>query len=152
VDVVGHSLGAPVIRLWILETSGAFARDVITIAGANHGNSQACFTTFLGASSEELCPAFAEGDEAVNDVQTELNGAVGVDVDETPFDDDISWTAIAFPNDQIIRPFEVECLDMEDEEDCAAPVNIVLDFDDASHAALINDERVIELVALHLRQ
>ena len=49
-------------------------------------------------------------------------------------------------------PFEVECLDMADEEDCSAPVNVVLDFDDASHADLINDERVIDLVAQHLRE
>lgn len=156
VDVVGHSLGGIVLRYWIATgNGGSHVATAITIAGANHGNDNACATELLGASSRQLCPAYASAGEADDDLQVLLNGDPDTaDVDETPAGSDpgrpIRWFAYHYLQDLIVLPTDAQCLDQASRGDCSAPANRQLDLDGTSHTGLISDDRVIDLIAADL--
>lgn len=114
VDLVANSLGAIPARLVIQASGGKRIRDVVILAGANHGTDMALATRqgdpyvsdpqvgnpifasphYDGA--RELFPAYACAGESPNDLQFQLNGCLnprhtgGVmrndAKDETPFD------------------------------------------------------------------
>lgn len=110
VDMVGHSLGGMVARTYVSKYGGGdTVRDLVFICAPLHGNNSACLTTSFGASSRQLCPAYAGQADSVDSVQWDLNGDPdSADIDETPFGTDqgggVSWSAIVYSADTIVMP------------------------------------------------
>jgi triacylglycerol lipase len=150
VDLVSHSMGALAARLYLARNPGAPVREVVTIAGANHGNAWA----FLGSGdgAREMDPAFACQGEALNDVQFELNGCLtdsgrSVAADETPGDH--RWLALRTTTDEVISPSESECLNQSRKKDCSDPVNASVSF--VSHNGMLGDQGVFDRTLAHVR-
>jgi triacylglycerol lipase len=140
VDLVAHSMGALAARLYIAEYGGhSFVRDVVSIAGGNHGGLGASQALVLQAQfgapayegMKEMYPPYACHDLSLGaaDVQFELNGCLTtlgrtVARDETPYEPEVAYRAIWNSQDEIAAPGEVGCLDQRWQLDCASPVNV----------------------------
>jgi triacylglycerol esterase/lipase EstA (alpha/beta hydrolase family) len=76
VDVVGHSAGGVVARLWVSETGGPVTRRVVTLGSPHHGTSIAALARDLVPDS---CPEACRQLSPDSDLLRELNAE-----DETP--------------------------------------------------------------------
>jgi len=95
VDVVGHSAGGVVARLWVAEDGGdALARRVVTLGSPHHGTEVAD----LGAGlAPDACPEACRQLTTDSDVLAALNAG-----DETP--PGPVWVSIWTDGDQVVVP------------------------------------------------
>ena len=155
VDVVAHSAGGISSRLWIRFFGGGDkVRDYLSLAGTHHGTVWSCAFTWTGDGARETCPAYADQNESVNNVQWDLNGSPDEpDVDETPFGVEdgggISWNAIWSDADVIDVPPMTSCLNQQSRNDCDDPVNIAVH--GVGHIELARDAEVFQIVVDRLR-
>jgi triacylglycerol lipase len=151
VDLVAHSMGALSARLYLKNTANVPVRDVVTVAGANHGNDLGWLG--FGDGAKEMQPAFACQGQSLNDVQFQLNGCLtdsgrSVDADETP-GDGVAYLAIRTTTDEVISPSESECLRQAKKKDCSDPVNTSVSF--VTHNGMLKDQDVFDKTIAHLR-
>ncbi|MBM4372161.1 MAG: hypothetical protein FJ098_10935, partial [Deltaproteobacteria bacterium] len=126
VDLVAHSMGALDCRYYIKYLCGyRYVKDVVMLAGANHGSVMACLEPF-SCGAEQMCIGL--GDEAWKDnpFLADLNAC-----DETP-GDDLRYTSIWTEFDEIIVPQEGSIL--------PGALNHELDSFAEHGAILLNDE------------
>jgi len=98
IDIVAHSMGALNVRYYIKNLCGyKYARNVIFIAGANHGTVTACLD-FVNCGSKQMCVKDYEGAWMENEYLYGINSC-----DETPHDG-ILYTSIYSEYDEIIVP------------------------------------------------
>jgi len=158
VDLVAHSMGGLSTRLYLKNGGHRFVRDYVSIAGAHHGTQTAAAAPTDGA--REMYPPYACEGQSLHDLQPQLNGcihAVGrsLEADETPFslgdeEGSVAYRSIWSTHDEIIRPPESSCLEQQKRNDCASPVNTKVS--GLTHATVLTDRRVFELVYAHLTQ
>lgn len=151
IDIVAHSMGALAARLYVQRVAGEGVEDVVLLAGANHGSKWGVVGP--GAGAREVNPPYACGAEAINGVQTLLNGCVGDgSVDETPYEvgegGTVRWLSIRSNWDEMIIPHESSCLNQLTPDDCSSDVNV--EVERVVHAALRTDTHVFDLVLAHL--
>lgn len=158
VDLVAHSQGALVARLYLAELGGHMkVRNVVLLCGANHGSGRACGAAALGPGIAQMCPSHADEDRALDGIQFALNGKPGEnDVDETPFGLEdggpLVWSAIALKQDLVIEPWQSSCLNQSSPMDCSDPVNTVVDWPGSDHGNMLREDRTADLVAEQLRR
>jgi len=100
VDVIGHSAGGVVARLWVRDDGGAqVARRVLTLGSPHHGTSQAA----LGAELAGGCPTACEQLVPNSDLLRRLNAG-----DETPAGP--LWTTVRSASDQVVTPVDSAAL------------------------------------------
>jgi pimeloyl-ACP methyl ester carboxylesterase len=100
VDVIGHSAGGVVARLWVRDDGGAqVARRVLTLGSPHHGTSQAA----LGAELAGGCPTACEQLVPNSDLLRRLNAG-----DETPAGP--LWTTVRSARDQVVTPVDSAAL------------------------------------------
>jgi pimeloyl-ACP methyl ester carboxylesterase len=138
VDLVGHSMGALTVRLYLLEASEQ-VDDFVGIAGANHGSAVASaavgWQARLGApayeGAKEMAPPYAcqgQASGGAADVQFMLNGCLTpsgrtVERDETP--GAVDYLSIRNSLDEMLIPLEGACLNQRFQNDCSDPrVNV----------------------------
>jgi triacylglycerol lipase len=133
VDVVGHSAGGVVARLWVAEEGGdALARRVVTLGSPHHGTEVAD----LGAGlAPDTCP------EACRQLTTDSDLLAGLNAgDETP--DGPEWVSIWTEGDQVVVPPTSGRLDGS----VAYAVQDVCEGLEVEHGALPSDPAVIAMV------
>jgi pimeloyl-ACP methyl ester carboxylesterase len=149
VDIVAHSMGGLSTRLWIGFYGGAEkVRDYVSLSGTHHGTVTSCLVTWLGDGAAETCPAYADEDQSVNNVQWDLNGDPDLpDVDETPFGvedgGDIYWNALRTDADMIDVPANTCCLNQSYQGDCSDPINV--EVHGVGHIEMAFDPEVFDL-------
>jgi triacylglycerol lipase len=87
VDVVGHSAGGVVARLWVAEGGRKLARRVVTLGSPHHGTQLAALG---GPNCPQACRQLAPGSELLGDLPEKPAGPSFVSI----------WTA----NDQTVVP------------------------------------------------
>jgi triacylglycerol lipase len=111
VDIIAHSMGGISARYYIKFLGGKDkVRDMVTLAGVDHGNNEACL--FTDQASKEMCPAYPSD---LTTVVGMINGLTGSGGDDTPFGVEdpggsIYYDALWSNLDLVVSPGESECL------------------------------------------
>lgn len=141
VDLVAHSQGALVARMYILFGGTIFVDDFVSLAGANHGAATAAVWSdwqaqFGGAPAyeglQEMFPPYACKHETAGgglDVQYILNGCLTA-TGRTANRDETPWTtnvlSIRNTIDENVQPRESACLNQKFQNDCSSSVNVAV--------------------------
>jgi pimeloyl-ACP methyl ester carboxylesterase len=136
VDIVAHSFGALMTRLY-LSTSSCKVDDFVSIAGANHGSEiaevgvewQSIFGAPAFEGAKQMYPTYACLGETVDaaDIQFAVNGCLTPTgrthmVDETP--GQTKYLSIRNSFDIEVVPVESSCLNQRYQNDCRDKVNV----------------------------
>lgn len=134
VDVVAHSFGAFVTRLYLAQGGNRYVRDFVAIGGPNHGTFAAAqgltwqdlygYPAYEGV--QEMYPPYACAGQTYMgsaDVQAVMNGCLTptgrtVWVDETP-NGGVDYLSIRNTLGQEVQPLESACLNQRYQNDCS---------------------------------
>jgi pimeloyl-ACP methyl ester carboxylesterase len=132
VDIVAHSMGSVVTRLYLARWGGKSVRDVVALGGPFHGSRvagaavewQAEFGYPAYQGAKEAYPPYACKGRTVQaaDIQFALNGCLTPDgrtvlMDETRRD--VDYLSIRNGLDEIVDPTESSCLNQRFQNDCS---------------------------------
>jgi triacylglycerol esterase/lipase EstA (alpha/beta hydrolase family) len=132
VDIVAHSMGSVVARLYLARWGGKSVRDFVALGGPFHGSQvagaavewQAAFGYPAYEGAKEAYPPYACEGQTVQaaDIQFALNGCLTPDgrtlvVDETR--KGVDYLSIRNSLDEIINPTQSSCLNQRFQNDCS---------------------------------
>lgn len=107
VDLVGHSAGGVVIRLWVAKYGGQrFARRVVTAGSPHHGTRFAGVAKAIssGGACPVACQQLAPDSPIINDLNNVGRDNSGENADETPYGP--LWTSMWTRTDDVVVPAE----------------------------------------------